>query len=76
MRKLTFILFAAALLVLSSCGPKDGTYTFRLLTTNDVHGRYFDSIYVGNGTRQSLYAVSHYVEDVKASCFPNENEQY
>lgn len=65
MRKLTFILFAAALLVLSSCGPKDGTYTFRLLTTNDVHGRYFDSLYVGDGTRNSLMSVSWYVDSVR-----------
>ena len=52
--KRLFALVAAALAVLSCCGPKDGEYTFRILTTNDVHGHYFDSLYVSDGTAPAL----------------------
>lgn len=51
----------------SCCAPKDGTYTFRLLTTNDVHGQYFDSTYVGADTRPSLTSVSWYVDSIRTA---------
>ena len=54
-----------ALSVLAGCGPKDGQYTFHLLTTNDVHGCYFDSLYTGGGTRNSLMSVSWYADSVR-----------
>lgn len=54
--------------VLCACGPKDGEYTFHLYTTNDVHGRYFDSLYVaGKPVQSSLLAVSHYVDSVRTA---------
>ena len=56
------ILVAAAVL---SCGPKDGAYTFHLLTTNDVHGRYFDSLYVEPDVRPSLISVSAHVDSLR-----------
>ncbi len=58
---LPVLLFAAA------CGPRDGVYTVHLFTTNDVHGTYFDSMYVSADTRPSLMAVSHYVDSVRAA---------
>ena len=71
MKKNLLSAFLLPLLALvSCCGPKDGTYRLQLFTTNDVHGRYFDSLYVGNGTRQSLYAVSHYVDSVRKADGP------
>ena len=48
-----------------ACGPKDGEYTFHLLTTNDVHGRYFDSLYVESAVRPSLITVSAYVDSLR-----------
>ena len=51
----------------SCCGPKDGEYTFRLLTTNDVHGRYFDSLYVEDGTTSSLANVAWYVDSIRVA---------
>ena len=37
----------AAASVLAACsGPKDGTYTLHVLTTNDIHAAWFDSTYV------------------------------
>ncbi len=48
-----------------ACGPKDGQYELHLFTTNDVHGTYFDSTYVTNRTKNSLMAVSHYVDSVR-----------
>lgn len=56
------MLMAAAML---SCGPKDGEYTFHLITTNDVHGHYFDSSYVEASVRPSLVSVSAYVDSLR-----------
>ena len=53
------------LLSLSSCAPRDGVYTLHLLTTNDVHGHYFDSSYVGHSVRPSLVSVSAYVDSLR-----------
>ena len=48
-----------------ACGPRDGVHTLQLLTTNDVHGSYFDSTYVGGGVRRSLYALKYYADSVR-----------
>ena len=65
MKKILFIFIFIAALLSSCCGPKDGEYTFRLLTTNDVHGRYFDSLYVNDRTNNSLLNVSWYVDSLR-----------
>lgn len=62
-RIITVILLATVLT--SCCGPKDGEYTFYLLTTNDVHGRYFDSLYVTDGTDNALTNISWYVDSLR-----------
>ena len=60
--------FIAALAFLASCcGPKDGEYTFQILTTNDVHGHYFDSLYVSDGTAPALTNVSWYVDSIRTA---------
>ena len=56
-------MLVAAMMI--SCGPKDGEYTFHILTTNDVHGHYFDSSYVGHSVRPSLVSVSAYVDSLR-----------
>ena len=60
---------ASAGFLLTGCasGPKDGDYVIQLLTTNDVHGTYFDSTYVGDGVKRSLYAVKPIVDSVRAA---------
>lgn len=55
------------LLVAAACAPKDGEYVFRFLSTNDVHGRYFDSLYVDDGVRNSLICASWYVDSVRTA---------
>ena len=66
--RLKSLLLPLAFLAMASCGgPEDGTYTFRILTTNDVHGQYFDSLYVGNRTRPSLTSVSWYVDSIRSA---------
>ena len=55
----------AAVLFSSCCGPKDGEYTFRVLTTNDVHGHYFDSLYVTDGTDNALTNISWYADSIR-----------
>ena len=61
-----YLTFLVALSALISCkSPKDGEYTLHLLTTNDVHGRYFDSLYVSDAVRPSLLSVSAYVDSLR-----------
>ena len=62
MKKIICLLWAAAAI---ACGPKDGEYTFHLLTTNDVHGHYFDSLYVQPQVRGSLMSVSAHVDSLR-----------
>ncbi len=61
------ILVLLSFLSIISCNRvKDGEYRIHLLTTNDVHGRYFDSLYVENSVRPSLFSVSAYVDSLRA----------
>ena len=64
-----YLLVAAFALLALSCGrgPKDGEYALTVLSTNDVHGTWFDSTYVDDRTRPSLMAVKHYVDSVRAA---------
>jgi len=50
-----------------SCGQtrKDGEYTLTVLSTNDVHGSWFDSTYVGGRQKRSLMAVKTYIDSVR-----------
>ena len=63
-----YFLAACALLALS-CGRtlKDGDYTLTILSTNDVHGTWFDSTYVDARTRPALTAVKYYVDSVRTA---------
>ncbi len=67
MKKILFSFFAALALLSSCCGPKDGEYTFRVLTTNDVHGRYFDSLYVTDRTSNALTNISWYADSIRVA---------
>lgn len=53
----------------ASCSnaPKDGKYQFDLLTTNDVHGSWFDVPYVGGTVKTSLMAINTYVNEFRDS---------
>ena len=65
-RTLTALLTVAAIAV-SCCRPKDGEYLFRILTTNDVHGRYFDSLYVTDRTDNALTNISWYADSIRTA---------
>lgn len=67
MKKIVLAIIAAVAMAASSCGPKDGEYTFRLLTTNDVHGRYFDSLYVTDRTSNALTNVAWYADSIRVA---------
>lgn len=66
MKRVIYAVLAAAVMS-ACCGPKDGEYTFRILTTNDVHGRYFDSLYVTDGTINALTNVSWYADSIRTA---------
>ena len=67
MKNIIYSIVAAAALLASCCGPKDGEYTFRVLTTNDIHGRYFDSLYVTDRTSNALTNVSWYADSIRVA---------
>lgn len=68
----TFSLAVAVLFTASCHSPKDGEYHFHILTTNDIHGAYFDSTYVDESIRPSMFAVSEAVDSIR-SLFGKEN---
>ena len=70
MKKYIISFAASLLLLISCCGPKDGEYTIRLLTTNDVHGRYFDTAYQTGETTPSLMSLAWYIDSVKVAAGP------
>ena len=62
------VLFVSALLAFAACrGPLNGDYDLRILTTNDIHGCYFDSTYVDSSLKKSLLAVNYYVDSVRSA---------
>lgn len=63
--KRTTVFAAAAVLLLGCQRPADGDYTFHILTTNDIHGTYFDSNYADGSVRNSLFAVNTYVDSIR-----------
>jgi 2',3'-cyclic-nucleotide 2'-phosphodiesterase/3'-nucleotidase len=66
MRRLSsFIVVVFAIAALSCSGPKDGNYSITLLTTNDVHGTFFDSTYVGGNVKKSLYGIKYVVDSIR-----------
>ena len=60
-------LILTALAAAACCGPRDGDYQLHILTTNDVHGTYFDSTYVDGRTQNSLLAANYYVDSLRAA---------
>ncbi len=67
MKKVLLSFFAVMAVLSSCCGPKDGEYTFRILTTNDIHGRYFDSLYVTDRTSNALTNISWYADSIRVA---------
>ncbi len=63
------LFFLAAIFAGLSCnrGLKDGEYTLTVLSTNDVHGTWFDSTYVDGKVRKSLFAMNYYIDSVRTA---------
>lgn len=53
------------LVIAGGCTSRNGEYTLTILATNDVHGSWFDTPYVGEGVRPSLMAVNTYVDSIR-----------
>ena len=66
MKRLIIILAAAALAASCSHSLKDGSYELHVLSTNDVHGTWFDESYTGGAARKSIFAMNHYIDSVRA----------
>ena len=62
-RHLSFALIFS--LLLSCTGPKDGVHTLKVLSTNDVHGAWFDSSYTGGMVRNSLMAINPIITGIR-----------
>lgn len=65
MKRKLIVVAAVCALAAASCGPRDGDYCLRVLTTNDLHGTLFDSTYVDGRTKNSLLSVKWYVDSVR-----------
>ena len=65
MKRPALYLLALAALTALACQPRTGTV--HIITTNDVHGAWFDSTYVGGRQVPSLMAVNHYVDSIRAA---------
>lgn len=63
--KIKLLILTTIAAVSCSQGLKDGDYKIQLLTTNDVHGSWFDSSYVGTRTKTSLFAASTVIDSVR-----------
>ena len=70
--KAKYFFAAAMLLALTACSHrlKDGNYSLQVLSTNDVHSTWFDSTYVDNSTRNSLFAMNFYIDSVRTAFGP------
>lgn len=64
MKNIYALMIACAALASACSGPQDGEYTLRILSTNDVHGHYFDSLYMSDGTAPSLMSAAWYIDSV------------
>ncbi len=65
----TKALAAVALLSCAAvgCSQKNGTYSAEIYAVNDIHGKYFDSLYVDNqANRYSLANVSTFLKERRA----------
>ena len=67
--KFRHLVIPAVLLMLLSCSHrlKDGEYTLTILSTNDVHGTWFDSTYVDGHLRKSIFAMNYYIDSVRTA---------
>ena len=65
MRKALLVIVAVLAV---ACAPRlrDGEYTLTVLSTNDMHGTFFDSTYTGGGIKRSVFAMNHYIDSVRA----------
>ena len=64
MKKFPFLALVVSFFVIS-CGGGDGEHTLHVLTTNDVHGKWFDSAYVTGGGKPSLMDIDLYVDSIR-----------
>lgn len=66
MKKIHFLLLTVAASILTGCCVRNGVYIVELCATNDLHGRYFDSLYVEKAAHPySLANVSEYVNQLR-----------
>ena len=67
--KLSPLVLVATLVLSAACSRslKDGAYTLTVLSTNDVHSTWFDSTYVGDGVKRSIFAMNYYIDSVRTA---------
>ena len=64
-QSLLAVAIAFGIVALTGCSRRTGRHTLHVLSTNDVHGSWFDSTYTGGKTRPSLLAVKYYVDSIR-----------
>lgn len=62
------VLFALFAIICSCSSPREGKYRIQIYATNDLHGKFFDSLYSDNrANRVSMANISAYMRECRAS---------
>lgn len=66
--KRLLVFFALFAIICSCSSPREGKYRVSIYATNDLHGKFFDSLYSGNkANRVSMANISAYMKERRAS---------
>lgn len=65
MKRITGVVFAAALMLAAALPAGAKEHTLHVITTGDVHGSWFDRSYVDDNVPYSLMHVNHYVDSLR-----------
>ena len=62
------VLFALFAIICSCSSPREGKYRIQIYATNDLHGKFFDSLYSDNrANRVSMANISAYMKECRTS---------
>lgn len=67
MKRITGVVFAAALMLAAALPAGAKEHTLHVITTGDVHGSWFDRSYVDGSVPYSLMHVNHYVDSLRSA---------
>lgn len=67
LKSLIVALAVGSMILVGCSAPKDGEHCLHILTSNDIHGAYFDSTYTRQDIKPSMLAMQYYVDSVRTA---------